>query len=160
MSKLMFMREWRISNEQELVRIRLGKSVDVTLWYPHAIHLSGGIRLAAKMAMREEGMKVSEWHQLAGSDEELPPINVNHRPRRSSAQPNCTRYKAGWDGPLVVVRFDDTAFRLHWKDALSINTILRHYAKQAKGWAGDSSSGFVVHAHLSDAEKDYRRGFI
>jgi hypothetical protein len=127
--------------------------------YQTAFEILNGVRMAAKMAMAEDGNPVTAWRQMAeiNADRDKP---IPHRGfRRSTEVSNVGTWSVRFEGVLVVLVFDELTAKIHYADALTWYTGLRISARQAKAWAGDTSRTLRGVAHLTDAEANDKKGF-
>lgn len=150
----------------DIVYVTLGDRT-LKLFYQTTLEIAAGMRLAAKMSMRHEGAPVTQWREtlqsISASGCPLSRPELYRRPhkifRRSSLLTNVSVWRVTWSGALVSLYADDVVFKLHWTDALVLHRVLREWAKDAKSWAGDTSSTTRSVAYLSDAEENYKYGY-
>lgn len=150
----------------DMVRLSFADRV-VQVPYQTLFQILAGVRMAAKMAMREEGNKVGLWNDLAAIAREGYDARPARHFRRSILQSNIGDYKVKYvpGSPLVNMIFTPhptghpLLVKIHYSDALQFYSLARVQARAAKAWAGDSSRTWQPAAHLSDGEDDYKRGF-
>lgn len=126
--------------------------------YQTAFEILNGVRLASKMAMRVEGNEATAWRDFArinGASRDLTPAR---RFRRSNLQSNVKTWAVQFDGPLVVMVFDELTVKIHYSEALPWYTAARLAAREAQAWAGDSKKVMRCVGHLTDAEENYKHG--
>lgn len=130
--------------------------------YQTAFEIIAELRMASKMAMREEGNRVSLWRQMSLIGRERADAIPARRFRRSRLEPNVAEWKVQYfrGSPLVVLTFwpwpsgKILTVKIHYSDALKFYTGFRVSAREAKAWAGDSSRLWSTSAYLSDGEDD------
>lgn len=110
------------------------------------------IRGLATFALRYERNPPTLIRELEKYEKE--PITEPLSPvyRRSGLATNVESWKVTYENQLVVMRFNDQFFKMHYVDAIVLHAWLGRAAKQAKRWAGDSSRQWRLFARLTDAE--------
>lgn len=149
-----------VGREYDIVLLRLNDNL-LKLYYHTTFEVVNGIRMAAKLAMRHEGMQIPDWRTLAGMEGDRLPslIPVHPTYRRSGIKSNVKSWDIKWDGSLVKPIFNELVSTLHFSDAFRLQIELRNEARDAKAWSGDKSKALRVTAYLSDAEDDYKHGY-
>lgn len=59
----------------------------------------------------------------------------------------------------VILNIDGTELKMPWPYAISLSSLLRTHAKQAKKLAGDASKTLHTSAVLTNAEENYKKGW-
>jgi hypothetical protein len=153
MDDLLLKSHYRVTTTNDIVVLTLG-SHTIKLFYQTAFEIAAGMRLAAKMAMRHEGVRTEKWREIlrevAPQKPKVP--RPNRVFRRSNEQCNISNWRIDWDQQLVRVVFDDLTASLHYTDALRLHVLIREFARVAKAWAGDEGKTTRMLAHLTDAE--------
>ncbi|MEE8598018.1 MAG: hypothetical protein V3S69_00600 [Dehalococcoidales bacterium] len=146
---------YKVSTTNDIVVLKLG-SHTIKLFYQTALEIAAGMRMAAKMGMRYEGVRTQQWREiLKNAQLKLPKIPRRNKVFRRSNEPsNISAWSVDWDRQLVVVKFDSLTATLHYTDALYLHALLRGFAKVAKAWAGDEGRTRRTVAYLNDAEEN------
>ncbi len=140
-----------VKQGMDLVQLRLGDR-QILLYYQEALDICLKIRGLATFALRYERnhpklIRELEKYDHAPLDTPLSPVY-----RRSGLVSNVKSWNVTYENQLVVLRFNEQFFKLHYTDAAHLQAWLGRAAKEAKRWAGDSSRQFRVFARLTDAE--------
>ncbi len=144
----------------DVVHLQLGAHT-IKMFYQTSFEVTNGVRMAAKLAMRHEGVQIPDWREVLASVQTQMPFRerTHHGYRRSNELSNITKWDIKWNGSLVVLVFDELTCKLHYSDALRLHTILRRASQNAKAWAGDESKTMRMTAYLNDAEENYKHGY-
>lgn len=166
MSEILTLERVGSEADQDMVRLTF-RNQHPLVPYQTGFEIIADIRVASKMAMREEGNRVSLWREMSLIGRERADAIPARRFRRSHLVPNVAEWKVQYfrGSPLVVLTFWPwpsgriLKVKMHYSDALKFYTGFRVSAREAKAWAGDSSRLWSASAYLSDGEDDYKRGF-
>ena len=143
------------TSDHDLAVLRLG-SHTLRMYYPTTFEIVQAIRVAAKLAMRHEGVNPPSWREVLGSlGTQLPDHVPRHKSyRRSGLVSNVNQWSVAWENQLVVLKFDELTCKLHYSDALRLHVLLRAAAHNAKRWAGDTTRAIRSIGYLADAEEN------
>lgn len=166
MSEILTLQEVGSEADQDMVRLTF-RGEHPLVPYQTAFEIIAELRVASKMAMREEGNHVSLWREMSLIGRERADAIPSRRFRRSHLVPTVSEWLVQYfpGSPLVVLTFVPwpsgriLQVKIHYSDALKFYTGFRVSAREAKAWAGDSSRLWSAAAHISDGEDDYKRGF-
>ncbi len=155
MGDILLKDHYQVTTMCDIVVLTLGEYT-MTLFYQTAFEIAAGMRLAAKMSMRYEGVRTGEWRKILEEVRpQKPKIPIPNRVYRRSNEPsNISSWRVDWERQLVRVVFDELTASLHYTDALRLHVLLREYARVAKAWAGDVGRTTRCVAHLADAEEN------
>jgi hypothetical protein len=154
-----FFKKQHVNVQQGLDLVRLKISTHkIDLYYQTAFAISRAMRMEAKGAMSYEKTAVKLWRELANYERQPSALPMNPFYRRSDGVSNLNEWAVKGKGPLVIVELNELTAKLHYADALIIQSWIRVAATEAKRWAGDRSKGLYAVAHLTDAENNYRLG--
>ena len=146
-----------VAQALDLVQWTLGDR-KIRLYYQTALNLAGAMRVAAKACMGIGGENSRIWRDLAKYERDAPPIVYHREYRRSGELSNLKAWRVDVEGELVAVYLDDLVAKFEFDLALMAQAALHRAAQQAKGWAGDDSTAFVITARLTDAAENDRLG--
>jgi hypothetical protein len=148
------------SSENDMVHLQLGTH-KIHIYYQSAFDVVNSIRMAAKLALRHEGLQIPDWRAIdAQVAAQAPPkVKLNRVYRRTEARANVSKWSVDWEGSLVVLHFDELTCKMHYTDAFRLHGLLRHVAGNAKNWAGDPSRSMRATAYLNDAEENYKHSY-
>lgn len=150
--------EVRTRSEWDRVYIVAG-ATEIMLPYAAALSVAQHARLAARSAMRMVHEDVSKWRDYA-EVRETGLVLPNATPRRTlGGRFEWSIDLKDWD-ERVYFRFGNLELVLHFEKALQLAADLRASAREAKAWAGDRSKGMRAAGRLTDAEKNYKHGWI
>ncbi len=140
-----------VKQGMDLIQLNLGDR-SVLLYYHTVLDICMKIRGLATFALRYERNPPTLIRELEKYEKE--PITEPLSPvyRRSGLATNVESWKVTYENQLVVMRFNDQFFKMHYVDAIVLHAWLGRAAKQAKRWAGDSSRQWRLFARLTDAE--------
>lgn len=160
MSEILTSEKVLVSAAEDLVVWYLGTHT-IKLYYHTAFEIVGKGRIAAKLAMRHEGLQIPDWRDLSGELSDRAPSIVPLHPhyRRTGRQSNVKHWEIAWEGALVVFTFDELVAKMHYTDTLQVIQYIRNSAKAAKNWSGDRHKGLHMTAYLNDAEENYKYGY-
>ena len=71
----------------------------------------------------------------------------------------ASKIKCWHEGELVKLQVRDATLTFDHPTAFQVVEMLRYHAKQAKGFAGDTTTSWRTFAVLTDAEENDKRGF-
>lgn len=125
--------------------------------YAAANKIAAGMRLASKRAMRISGEPVRNWRAI--SRVEYYPEIKEIAPLRRMTLTRQFDWSVQVDGERVILILGNCQAGFHFHDALKVSQWLKHAARQAKAWAGDSSKSVVSIGYLTDAEDNYKHGY-
>lgn len=126
--------------------------------YLSAFKIMNGVCMAAKHAMKFEGLRHHGWRDLAYIDLETVSFRAAREPRRSTLRSNVSNYHVDIERQLVVLVFETRGthkaltVKMHFADAFQWYTDCRISARKAKAWAGDDKKAMRGSAHLTNAE--------
>ena len=141
----------------DMVLLTFGKH-RVRIPYQTAFELLAGVKLAGKMASREDGLDPQAWRELARVNNSTRNLTPARRFRRSTLRSNVKSWSVKFDGRLVVLIFNELTVKLHYADALTWYTGARLAAREAQAWAGDTKRQLRAVGYLADAEENYKYG--
>jgi len=127
--------------------------------YQTAFELLAGVKLAGKMASREDGLDPQAWRELAHVNPSSRNLKPNRRFRRSNLRSNVKTWAVRFEGRLVVLVFNELTVKLHYADALQWYTGARLAAREAQAWAGDTKRQLRAVGYLNDAAENDRLGY-
>jgi len=139
-----------VAQAKDLVQLELA-SDKIRLYYPTAVKIAAGMRVAAKAGITVAGGNVSLWRDLAKYELEAPIVPMHGEYRRSGHLSNVSHWQVDVEGQLVVLVVDELTAKFHCTDALIIQSWLNVAARQAKAWAGDDSTSLIITARLTAA---------
>lgn len=147
-------------SDKDIVVLTLGTH-EIRLYYQTTFEVVNGLRLAAKIALRHEGLQMPDWRAVLDTVKPQLPARIKTYKgyRRSDMLTNVDTWKVQWNGSLVVVKFNELTAELHYSDALRLHLLLRAAAKNAKAWSGDDAKQMRVSAYLNDAEDNYKYNY-
>ncbi len=152
MENLFIQEDINVAHALDLVEWTLGDR-RIRLYYSTCFKIAGALRVAGKAGLVAAGGNIKLWRELAlyglhssGS--------VYREYRRSGYLSNLKEWRVDVEGELVIIHLDDLVAKFHCIDALVCQAWLDRAARQAKAWAGDDSTGFIVTGRLSDATPD------
>ena len=131
----------------------------VVVPYQTAFELLAGVKLAGKMASREDGLDPQAWRELARVNNSSRNLKPNRRFRRSNLTSNVKTWAVKFEGRLVVLVFNELTVKLHYGDALQWYTGARLAAREAQAWAGDTKRQLRAVGYLNDAAENDRLGY-
>lgn len=154
------MAEVTVRSEWDRVFIKAG-STDIMMPYASAFKVAQHARLAAKHAMRMVGEEVGKWRGFA----EVRDLTLIATPGPEVRKTLGGKFEWRIDlMPLedrddrVYFWFGNVGLVLHFEKALKLSTELRHHAKNAKAWSGDTGRSMNAAGTLRDAELNYKHG--
>lgn len=139
-----------VAQAMDIVEWTLGDR-KIRLYYPTCFKISGALRVGGKAALDAAGGNVALWRELAKYELEAPFERVHHEYRRSGFLSNLEAWRIDVEGELVIAYLDDLVAKFHCTDALIFQAWLDVAARNAKAWAGDDYTGYVMTARLTDA---------
>ncbi len=143
----------------DLVQLQLGSS-KIRMYYQTVFKICSSMQGASKLAMATEGVRPEKWGELAKYDSRDVDTPCHHEYRRSFKTTNLTHWKVAFEGPLVVMTFDELTAKFHYADAAKLCVWLRRAAKQAKNWSGDRSRIWNTYARLTNAAENDKTVFV
>lgn len=144
-------------SDHDLVVMRIG-SHEITAPYQTVFEMLQHVLIAAKMASSTDGNSPKVWRDFVEHENDPDEVVMSRHFRKSTKPWNLQRYKIMYEGSLVVLCFNELVAKFHYADVLQFHTMVRHAAKRAKAWAGDSAKLLNIGAYLSTAEENYRLG--
>ena len=137
-----------VAQAKDLVEWTIAEN-KIRAYYPTAVKIAAAMRVAGKAAITLAGGNVSLWRDLAKYELSAPVEPMHGEYRRSGYLSNLDRWDVYPEGELVVVVLDDLTAKFHCTDALILQAWLNVAARQAKAWAGDDSTAFIITARLT-----------
>jgi hypothetical protein len=146
------------SADLDMVLFTFGKH-RVLVPYQTAFEILAGVKLAGKLASRVDGLDPQRWRELARVNPSSRKLTPARRYRRSNKRSNVKSWSVKFDGPLVVMVFNELTVKLHYSDALTWYTGARLAGREAQAWAGDTKRQMRAVGFLNDAAENDRLGY-
>ena len=150
MKDLVTLKKINVAHAMDLVEWTLGDN-KIRLYYPTCFKIAGALRVAGKAGVNAAGGNVKLWRELARYELAAPFSPVHSEYRRSGHLSNLKEWRVDVEGELTTIYLDNLVAKFHCTDALICQAWLDVAARQAKAWAGDDSTAFIVTGRLTDA---------
>ena len=139
-----------VNTDLDRVVLSIGRT-SYPMPYAEGFKIAANLSLAARHAMKVSGEPVSVFEYHPSAEE----IN----PTRRTTMTSKFNWSIDVDSEMVLLSLAEDTIKIHCSDAARIAGWLKHGAKKAKRWAGDSSRSMLAVGRLSDAEENYKRGY-
>ncbi len=158
MKDLFTFEQVNVQQGMDLVELQLGSN-KIRLYYHDVFTICSKLQGNATFALRYERNHPKLWAEL--NKYLLEPLTVPLHPtyRRSHMVANVKVYKISFEGPLVILQFNELVAKFHYSDIPKLRAHLYKAAKEAKRWSGDSSKSWNIFARLTDAEDNDKFAF-
>ncbi len=149
-------RRIEVTADCDLVQLIVGQYT-FRFVYRAAFDIAQHLRLNSRLAMQHQNVPREDWPAHTVDDDileaELKQLNTSRAVRSSNMRVNCKNYRVGRRDALVLLAIDDVNLEFDADTAGKISRWLRQRAKEAKAWAGDTSTQIRAVGELTDAAK-------
>jgi len=152
MSDVLTSQQVEVGTMYDMVGVKFGTH-RLLLYYITTFKIAHAIAMAARLAGRHEGVNPMFWRNFCRNADFNKKPKAHHTYRRTREVTNLKDWKVSFEGPLVVLKFDELEVKLHYTNAFELYVWMRTNGRIAKAWAGDTSKTMTVTAHLTDAEE-------
>ena len=141
---------WSADDDLDSVVLRID-DMRQRIGYLAGFRIDQALRMGAKQVAEFYGAPARFWREL-----DLTHLDDCPRPHRTPRQSRHVATYKNWEvriqsPPLVTLLFDGVGKDLEMELAVKIGHGVRRASRRAKAWAGDSSRGLSVMAHITDA---------